>query len=265
MSVSDGDLGNPSDLGVKLPRTSIGWWCYIVAAVSIVVSVAIVAAHWSDLPEVIPTHWGSDLEPDAWSDKSFTSVYGISILNVVLLLIGVGLSGVVMSAQAKNPTASGELARVRARAHARVTHIALSIIMSMICLGVSLMQVTSVVPAFQRYDTFSFFLVLGVSLGGSLVAVVYAVRALGKINDALRSSPAAQGASGSREMADMAEKDKHYKWGMFYYNPDDPTVLVEKRFGVGVDFNYATWQGKTFVVVILAILVACAALPFILS
>ncbi|WP_462399289.1 DUF5808 domain-containing protein [Corynebacterium falsenii] len=261
--MNDGERN--SDLGVALPRASIGWWCYIVAAVSIVVSVAIVAAHWSDIPEVIPTHWGPKLEPDAWSDKSLTSVYGMSIGNLVFLLIGVAISGAVVSMQANNPTTSGELAKVRTRAQARVDHIVLSIIVSMICLGLSLMQVTSVVPAFQRYDTFSFFLMLGCAFGSPIVALVYAVRAQGKVNDALRSSPAAQDSSEAREMAEMDKMDKHYKWGMFYYNPDDPTVLVEKRFGVGMDFNYATWQGKTFVAVILAVIIMCVALPFILS
>ena len=45
--------------------------------------------------------------------------------------------------------------------------------------------------------------------------------------------------------------------GMFYYNPDDPAVTVEKRYGVGLDFNYAHWQAKVFMVVV-ALLVALA-------
>ncbi|WBT10002.1 hypothetical protein PAB09_04625 [Corynebacterium sp. SCR221107] len=40
-------------------------------------------------------------------------------------------------------------------------------------------------------------------------------------------------------------------------------MLVEKRFGVGVNFNYATWQGKTFVAVVLVATATCLALPFL--
>ena len=40
----------------------------------------------------------------------------------------------------------------------------------------------------------------------------------------------------------MLDDTKLWKWGMFYYNPDDPTVFTEKRFGVGTTMNFARWQ-----------------------
>lgn len=51
---------------------------------------------------------------------------------------------------------------------------------------------------------------------------------------------------------------------MFYYNPDDPAVMVDKRFGAGVDFNYARWQAKVFMAVILLLLIGSIALPILL-
>src|SRR5579875_3018699 len=33
--------------------------------------------------------------------------------------------------------------------------------------------------------------------------------------------------------------DEHWKMGLFYYNPDDPALLVEKRFGIGYTMNFA--------------------------
>lgn len=63
----------------------------------------------------------------------------------------------------------------------------------------------------------------------------------------------------------VGSDDGHaYKWGAFYYNPADPSVIVEKRYGIGIDFNYATWQGKTFAAFVLVTLAACLALPFII-
>lgn len=40
------------------------------------------------------------------------------------------------------------------------------------------------------------------------------------------------------------DDDKYWKLGQFYYNPDDPAVFVEKRFGIGFTNNFArplTW------------------------
>lgn len=52
--------------------------------------------------------------------------------------------------------------------------------------------------------------------------------------------------------------------GILYYNPDDPAVLVDKRLGVGVSFNYARWQAKVFLAVIALIIIGSIALPLIL-
>ncbi|MEX3564040.1 DUF5808 domain-containing protein [Corynebacterium phoceense] len=59
--------------------------------------------------------------------------------------------------------------------------------------------------------------------------------------------------------------DHLYKAGMFYYNPDDPAVLVEKRFGVGIDFNYARWQAKAFLAAIAVLIIGSIALPLLVS
>ena len=61
------------------------------------------------------------------------------------------------------------------------------------------------------------------------------------------------------------DNDEHLKFGMFYYNPDDPAVWVAKRYGVGMDFNYARWQGKAFITVVVLILCGVIALPIVLS
>ena len=37
---------------------------------------------------------------------------------------------------------------------------------------------------------------------------------------------------------------RHYRLGVFYVNPDDPSLLVDKRFGYGVDFNYGHPVGR---------------------
>ena len=49
--------------------------------------------------------------------------------------------------------------------------------------------------------------------------------------------------------------DECWKWGEIDYNPNDPTVMVEKRLGIGYTFNFARWQswlilGGFFVVTI---------------
>jgi len=38
--------------------------------------------------------------------------------------------------------------------------------------------------------------------------------------------------------------DRYWKLGVFYFNPDDSAIIVEKRFGLGYSLNFArptTW------------------------
>ncbi|WP_225872663.1 DUF5808 domain-containing protein [Pedobacter frigoris] len=44
---------------------------------------------------------------------------------------------------------------------------------------------------------------------------------------------------------------KYWKLGLFYYNPDDPAVFVEKRFGIGFDFNWAHRKSYYYLIMIL--------------
>jgi hypothetical protein len=46
--------------------------------------------------------------------------------------------------------------------------------------------------------------------------------------------------------------DERWKWGIFYYNPDDPAFLVEKRMGFGWTFNFANAWSWVFIVLMVA-------------
>ena len=40
------------------------------------------------------------------------------------------------------------------------------------------------------------------------------------------------------------DDSKHWKLGVFYYNPDDPSESVERRNGVGSTVNFASKVGR---------------------
>jgi uncharacterized membrane protein len=46
--------------------------------------------------------------------------------------------------------------------------------------------------------------------------------------------------------------DDAWKLGLFYYNPDDPTVIVEKRFGLGYTFNFGNVWSWVVLIALLA-------------
>ena len=55
--------------------------------------------------------------------------------------------------------------------------------------------------------------------------------------------------------------DACWKWGLIYFNPADPSILIEKRFGIG----YAINLGNRWAWVVLALLLALCLLGLALS
>ena len=47
-----------------------------------------------------------------------------------------------------------------------------------------------------------------------------------------------------RTLKDSSDDDKHWIWGIMYYNPKDTHVMVENRLGTGTSMNMATGIGK---------------------
>ena len=47
-----------------------------------------------------------------------------------------------------------------------------------------------------------------------------------------------------RELNDNADDDRHWIWGIFYYNPADRHSMVPKKAGMGTTMNLATPVGK---------------------
>jgi uncharacterized membrane protein len=69
------------------------------------------------------------------------------------------------------------------------------------------------------------------------------------------------GQGGSRAMVNTGSApvgdhtpDACWKWGIFYVNAEDPSILIEKRFGIGYTLNF----GNRWTWVLLALLLAPA-------
>ena len=61
------------------------------------------------------------------------------------------------------------------------------------------------------------------------------------------------------------DDDDFYKLGIFYYNPNDPSIFVEKRFGVGWSLNFGNKTALVFLVLLLIVILAMTILPNLLK
>ena len=62
---------------------------------------------------------------------------------------------------------------------------------------------------------------------------------------------------------EMYDDDAHWLWGMIYFNPNDPALFVEQKFGIGSTVNMARWQAWAFIGVIVLIVAVSLIVTFI--
>jgi uncharacterized membrane protein len=61
------------------------------------------------------------------------------------------------------------------------------------------------------------------------------------------------------------DDDKYWKFGLIYFNKEDPSIFVEKRFGVGFTMNFANPIAVILIVALLLLIGIFSVLPNILS
>ena len=183
-------------------------------------AVALTRAHWREIPDPMPVHWDIAGNPNGWMPKTWLPYAELTAGEVVLCLI-LTFAIVGMLYFSRQIAASG----VRAREESRFRWIGIAAMLA----GSYLAAALAFLPLSPR-ATFSF--------GG--VTFFLAVMIVGSIELVRR------GQGGARVVPAAAEPivsdrtpDACWKWGAIYYNPEDPALIVEKRFGIGWTLNFA--------------------------
>lgn len=200
-------------------------------------------------PAIIPTHFGPN-GPDRYAPKAVGSYFLLIWTQLFLEILLTGLA--VATARGK---AQPDLADLRFRRRG------LRFLYLVKVTVLALLGVTAVAVA-------------RAGLGGGQVAgweslvtvavpvVVVVVIFIGAIALALTTGQGGSRLAGAAPVDRM--DDRYWLAGIIYYNPDDPSIIVERRFGFGWTLNFGNRWGQLFLLLLLAIIVASALLPMLL-
>ena len=236
----------PRDAGMP------GGWLLALGPLLILLAAAVILAqNWDRLPSRFPVHWGIEGQPDRWARKSFGGVF-------LPLIIGAGVALAVLLSSwgilraSRRVAASGEAA-VHEERFRRVNCVLLTVLNYLLSM---LMAVIALRPLYARGECpgWPFFTLLAAILGFAVLMIIITARMgqggarLGGVIETLSS------------LGD-GTPDRSWKWGIFYYNPDDPALFVEKRMGLGWTMNFGNRWSWLFLAGLLALLL----LPLLLK
>ncbi|BCB02654.1 DUF1648 domain-containing protein [Bacillus sp. KH172YL63] len=224
---------NVSELNLRTKDEMLPWFVLTIPMVIAIGLIVFTLVNYNGFPDKFPTHWGPDGKPDAFTTKTYLSALTLPI--VLLFMSGMFLgineltrnSGIKLSAG--NVKAS-RIRQLRLRKYTSWLLLFISILMSMLF---TFLQFTTLYE-----NSVSDLLMLTVPLAFTALVLIGTVLMAVKVGkkDSDFDVEVIQEENGEVINAD---DDRYWKGGLIYYNPEDPSIFVEKRFGVGWTLNFA--------------------------
>ncbi|MFZ0663240.1 MAG: DUF5808 domain-containing protein [Acidobacteriaceae bacterium] len=194
----------------------------VVPLGALVATAVYLHAHWAEIPARYPVHWNLQGVPNGWSTRTMMGVYGpLAVGGALVLFIGM----------------LAALVRWGARQSAwRPALVAILVAAGWMVGGSFAMAGLLPLHYLPPGQIFGF---EGAGLTVLAIATIIAMRRMRRPN-----TPHAE-----------ATPDACWHGGMFYYNPQDPALLVEKRIGLGWTFNFANPLAWVILALIILVLV----------
>lgn len=233
------------DTKYRQNKLSVSNLWFLLHAALIAVSATLVLANYDRIPEQVALKFdfqGNIVESAA---KSYWTVLSPNLMQILMLLMFVFINWSIQNS--KQQTYAGDPERsIRQSSIFRHRWSHFSLLSSFMIISLfSFVQLNMVEPEHSN-------LVLFVSLLIPVFVVLFAI---------VLSFFTGQGGSRIKRpetgsSVPPVEDDHLWKLGMFYYNPSDPSIFVEKRSGIGWTINHAHPAGLSILGIILVFVIA---------
>lgn len=171
------------------------------------------------LPAEIPIHYGAHLEADQWVAPTWPHLLALPLVGIATCA-GMLLMSWAMARHTRSPAGPRQ---------ARTLRLTLRIL-----LGASLMVAglfggfsLLILQGAERLDPLVLVAAIAVPEVAGLALLVWVLVRFSRLQATAPDAP-----------GDRTE-DRHWKTGLVYFNPGDPALFVEKRFGIGYTMNMA--------------------------
>lgn len=205
------------------------WW-FAPQVLIMLLTVVTGVLFYDRFPDLIAMHYNTAGEVTRYAEKSYLTVlWPAAVQASMIALMVFGYYAIARSKQqidAADPEASLQRNIIFRRRWSAFMLILGTLLQAMFYL----IQLATLLELGETFIT-------AVSLGFIAISLVYAI---------WLSISTGQGGSRIKINGERAktakvnvDDDKYWKLGQFYFNPNDPSLFIEKRFGVGWTFNTA--------------------------
>lgn len=223
---------------------------FIISFIIAFASMFITFRFYDQIPDKIPMQYDFSGNVTNWADKSYRTLMMMPIMQVYLTLLFLFINTMIGRAKqqvnAENPKDSMHrniTFRRRWSAYIIITGIAMTLLFSLPQLSFifAINQTVLVVTPLM--------LTLAMIVGAIVLSIT-----TGQGGSRMKMSTGKSGKVIDRD------DDRYWKLGMFYFNKNDPSIFLEKRFGIGWTNNWAHPLSWVIIIVIIGGAIAIPAL-----
>jgi len=181
----------------------IPWFAWVgtIPFAFLAAAAAFLYGSWDRIPAEFPVHWGANGQPNRWQSRSVHGVYGPLFFAAELCLFFVALA----------------LAGWYGARRSYMRRVILGTMVAVECMLGLLFAGIAINPVAR----FPIWVIILVPLAAMLIIVIVAVNRIQETDEAAEPTP-----------------EEFWHAQLFYYNPGDPALLVEKRTGTGYTLNF---------------------------
>ncbi|UUV99391.1 DUF1648 domain-containing protein [Vagococcus luciliae] len=202
----------------------------IIIAIEIIITIK----NQAIIPDKIIMQWDFQGNPTRIVDKTWFNIYSLPIIQLVMVFI---LSFTNESYKRGKQRVMNKQSVKWSQSFRKISSYIGVVIAILAQIMMFSIQMTSVVP-FLTEKTMS--KIVFILLGLMFLTIISLMVIYGQSGSRLNPSSVTPQAY---------DDDKYWKWGMFYFNREDPSFWVEKRMGIGMTINLANWKAVAFVVI----------------
>lgn len=243
------------DLSLRQQNATLPTWSFFTP---VLITMGLLVYTWMQydlLPEQIPTHWGINGQPDAFTTKSpFSAISMLLILLIIQGMMAVSNYNIERAAYKLNPAQkmTSRDAQIGFKKYSSwfllFTVLAVTILLSFLHLSMIHSNLFNSTVTLISPIVF--------------IALIFIATALYSIKVGQSGSRLSPSTFGDKvEGVTTIDEDQYWKLGLFYFNKEDPSLFVEKRFGVGWSINFS--RPLAYVIIFLP-LVLILAIAFLL-
>jgi len=235
-----------AETGLSHTRGSLSalpWAWYIVSVVVAAAAIGAAVARFPALPDEIAGHLNYRMQPSYMVEKTWLSVLMMPLINAGTLVLLIAAAISIEMAKLQIDPSRPRLSFAQHRAYRwRMGH-ALGLLTFATVSMVGVLGLAFVYPDSSLWGPHVFCIsMIAFCVPSAILLAVQVKTGQGGckvVLDVDEGDAHAHEPHTAKTGADIWGDDKHWLLGIFYFNPDDPTYIVEDRFGVNIGFNYA--------------------------